>query len=64
MPAWAGGPVLFALCHVSAAAAAYAALGELRAVVPRGEALLAAAAGSFVWLAGLWAAVAVVARAN
>ena len=59
LPAWARVAVVFAFAYPPTAAAAYASLTDLRAHAPRGDVLPASAVGSFVWLAGLWAAAAV-----
>ena len=59
-PMWVRVAVLFTSAYPPAAAAVFASLTGLRAAAPRRDVLIAAGIAAFVWLAGLWAAVAAV----
>ena len=66
LPQFVAYAATFALMHLIVAGAAYCSFARLRATpeVPRWDVLLIAAVGSFVWLAGLWAAGAALAGAT
>ena len=66
LPQFVAYAATFALMHLIVAGTVYFSFIRLRATpeVPRWEVLLASAVGSFVWLAGLWGAAAVIGWAS